>query len=106
MGSENNNNIILPEDENEAAIIELEGEQYEVIDTIEFEGRCYIAILPYSEDDDTDDDEDLQFTILELIDDGESDECTLRTIDDDDLYTKVGDEFLKRFDEYDDEEDA
>ena len=47
----NENNIILPGDENEAAILELEGERFEVIDTIEFEGKNYIAILPYKEED-------------------------------------------------------
>lgn len=93
--------LIVPEDEEEAAIIELEGERYEVIDTVEFEGKNYIALLPYSEEEA--DDEDLSFTILEIIDDGDEKECTLRTVDDEELYTRIGDEFLRIFGEYDEE---
>ena len=98
--------ILQPEDE--LTLIELDGEQYEIIDAVIYDERSYIAVLPYSEEDSGDDDGESEFTILEMLDDPEDEEnCILKTIDDDDLYTKVGDEFLKRFDsleEFDDGE--
>lgn len=84
--------------DDEITLIELEGEQYEVIDTIIYNDKTYVAISPYSEDDEGDGD----FTILEIEDDPENEEgCILRTVDDEALYTEIGDEFLKRFAEED-----
>ena len=84
--------------EDDITIVELEGEQYEIVDTILYEDKSYVAITPYSEEDDGEGD----FTILELVDDPDNeDECILKTVDDEALYTAIGDEFLKRFAEED-----
>ncbi len=94
---------MIPEEE-ELALIELEGEKYEVIDTVNVDGHSYIALIPYEESDDLA--EDAEFTILEIIDDPEDEEnCTLKTIDDEELYERIGDAFIEQFGMYD-EEDA
>jgi hypothetical protein len=86
------------ENDRDVTIIELEGEQYEVIDSVMYDGKLYVAILPYSEDD-IPDDEEVEFTLLEVADDPNDEEnCILRTVDDDELYARIGEEFLKRFD--------
>ena len=92
---------MIPEDE--LAIIELEGEKYEVIDTVIIDGHSYIALVPYDESDELD--EDVEFTILEITDDPADEEnCILKTIDDEELYQSIGDAFLEKFDSYEDEE--
>ncbi len=90
--------------DDDITLIDLEGEKYEVIDTVEFEGRNYVALLPYREDDllsETD-----EFTILEIIDDpDDAENCTLKTVDDEELYDKVGDAFIRQFGQYDEDEE-
>ncbi len=97
-----------PEDilsEEEDLIIELEGDRYEIIDTVTIDDHIYVALLPLGEDDDYE--EDAEFTILEMTDDPDDEEnCILRTVDDEELYVRIGDAFLERFAEFDDEEDA
>ena len=89
--------------DDEVSIIELEGEQYEVIDSVTYDGKLYVAIIPYDENDDGEN--DVEFTILEVADDPADEEnCIMRTVDDDDLYSKIGEEFLKRFDSIEDDE--
>ncbi len=97
----------INEEEIEPELIELEDEEgnvvtFEIIDGMEFEGCGYFALVPYSEDENIDEDE---FVILkETEKDGES---YLATIDNDDEYEKVGAAFLERFSEMfeDDDED-
>ena len=89
--------------EYEPVVVDLDGEQFEIIETIEFEDKMYAALTPYTEDDEMDD-ENVEFIILEVIDDEESEQCTLKTVDDEELYTKIGDEFMKIFTEEFDEE--
>ncbi len=94
---------VLKPDEYEPVIIDLDGEQFELIDTAELEGKVYAALTPYSEDDEAD---DIEFIILEVIDDENGEECTLKTVDDDELYSKIGDKFLELFEqEFDEEEE-
>lgn len=88
--------IILNEEEYEPVVVDLDGEQFEIIDTVEVDGRNYAALTPYTEEDEMED-EEIEFIILEICDDGEGDECTLKTVDDEELYTKIGDEFIKLF---------
>ena len=77
------------------ALIELEGVTYEIIDTVTVDERNYIALLPYSEDDA---DSSAEFTILEIVDDPDDEEnCTLKTVDDDELYDRIGEAFLEQF---------
>lgn len=90
--------INLNEEEYEPVVVDLDGEQFEIIDTVEVDGRSYAALTPYTEEDELEE-EEIEFIILEICDDGEGDECTLKTVDDEELYTKIGDEFLKLFSE-------
>ena len=98
-GQENYGSPDLTDDmteEDDLPLIELEGEKYEVIDTVDVDGRKYIAILPYEEDDELS--EDAEFTILEIIDDPADEvNCTLKTVDDEELYTRIGDAFMEKF---------
>lgn len=96
---------MAPENEDlpDIPIIELEGEQYEVIDTVTVDGKNYVALLPFEELDSEQEEE--EFTILEILDDPSDEEnCTLKTIDDEDLYERIGDAFLKKFEMYDEDE--
>ena len=97
--------LILNEEDYEPAIVELDGEQFEIIDMIDFEGKNYAALTPYSESDDLED-EEVEFIILEVCDDGEGDQCTLKTVDDEELYSKIGDKFIEVLTaDFDDEEE-
>ncbi|MBQ9385204.1 MAG: DUF1292 domain-containing protein [Ruminiclostridium sp.] len=89
-------------DDDSVTLIDLDGDKFEIIDTLNLEGKDYVALMPYSEEDVSDDDEIVDFTILEIIDDPDDEvNCTLRTIDDEDEYTRIGDEFIKRFEQFD-----
>lgn len=88
----------------EAVVVDLDGEEFELIDTVEVDGKVYAALTPYTEEDELPEDEEIEFIILELIDDPESDQCTLKTVDDEALYTKIGDAFTALFAEEFDEE--
>lgn len=84
-------------EEYEPVIIDLGGEEFELIDTIEVDGRNFAALTPYVEDDEAD--EDIEFIILEVIDDENEEQCTLKTVDDEELYSKIGDAFMEMFSE-------
>lgn len=84
-------------EEYEPVIIDLDGEEFELIDTIEVEGKNYAALTPYIEDDEADD--EVEFIILEVIDDENEEQCTLKTVDDEELYSKIGDAFMEMFSE-------
>lgn len=93
----------LMEEEYAPVVVDLDGEQFEIIETLEFEDKMYAALTPYTEEDELEE-EDVEFIILEVIDDEESEQCTLKTIDDEDLYTKIGDKFMEVFADAFDEE--
>ncbi|MBP3857646.1 MAG: DUF1292 domain-containing protein [Ruminiclostridium sp.] len=85
-----------PEDEDEVAIIELEGERYEVIDNVTLDGRNFVALLPFEENEEFA--EEAEFTLLEITDDPDNaDNCILKTVDDEELYQRIGDAFLEHF---------
>ena len=92
---------INEEEEFAPELIDLEDEDgntvtFEIIDGLEFEGCGYYALIPYSEDDNEEVDED-EFVILkETEKDGET---YLATIDNDEEYDRVGAAFLERFSE-------
>ena len=89
-------------EEYEPIVVDLDGEEFELIDTAEIDGKIYGAFTPYTEEDEIEG--DVEFIILEIIDDEDSEQCTLKTVDDEELYTKIGDEFMKLFTEEFDEE--
>ena len=80
----------------EPEIVELDGERFEVIDGIEYEGKTYLALAPYVEDLDDEEDE-TEFIIL--CQEEEEDGFVLTTLDDDVLYDKIGEKFLEHFNE-------
>lgn len=84
-------------EEYEPVIVDLDGEEFELIDTAEIDGKIYGAFTPYTEEDEVD--EEVEFIILEIIDDEDGEQCTLKTVDDEELYAKIGDEFVKIFTE-------
>lgn len=84
-------------EEYEPVIVDLDGEEFELIDTIEVDGKNYAALTPYVEDDEVD--EEVEFIILEVIDDENEEQCTLKTVDDEELYAKIGDAFMEMFGE-------
>lgn len=81
----------------EPEIITLDDEPFEVIGDIPYEGEKYVALTPYDEDEELDDDEEVEFIIMRETQEG--DEYFLVTIDDDELYTTVGNLFIERFNE-------
>lgn len=80
-------------EEYEPTIVELDGESFEVIDGICYEGQNYVALVPLSEDDDAEDDEEMEFIILRA--DEQGDETILTTVDDEALYNEVGEAFVE-----------
>ena len=87
--------------EYEADIVELDGEQFEIIDALTYEDVNYLALIPYDENEEDDEDEETEFIVLKEVE--EDGEFFLATIDDDELSDKIGEMFLKHFDELEDE---
>ena len=81
------------EGEEAPEIVDLDGDPFEIIGDLEYEGGIYLALIPYEED--ADETEEVEFVILKEED--ENGECVLATVDDDDLYNKIGNMFLKMF---------
>jgi hypothetical protein len=93
------NKTVFTAGEEEIQIIELDGEPYEIVDSIEFSGASYIAVTPYlaDEEEETDSEtEEVEFTILREVVPKEG-EPFLEDIDDEGLYQKIGEMFLKQF---------
>ena len=96
-----NENTDNTSEEDDITIIELEGKRYEIV-----QGKDYVAITPFDEDLTEDGDTESDFTILEISEDPVDETgCILKTVDDEELYSEIGDLFLSRFaeDEPDDE---
>ncbi len=90
-------------DEYEPQIVELDGESFEVIDAICYDGQNYVALVPYTEEDEMES-EDLEFLILKEVE--ENGEYMLATVDDDALYDEVGEAFIEHLETvFDDEHD-
>lgn len=79
-------------EEYEPQIIELDGEPFEVIDAICYDGQNYVALVPFTEEDELEDD-NVEFLILKEVE--ENGEYMLSTVDDDALYDEVGEAFIE-----------
>ena len=92
-------------EEYEPQIVELDGEPFEVIDAICYDGQNYVALVPYTESDELED-EDAEFIILKEIE--ENGEYMLSTVDDESLYDEAFIEHLNEVfgDECDDDCDC
>jgi len=88
-------------DEEGIEIVELDGEDFEIIGELEYEGETYLALTRYSEEED-DDEEEGEFIILREVD--ENGEYNLATIDDEEFSDKIGEMFLELLGEDDEEE--
>lgn len=91
-------------EEYEPQIVELDGEPFEVIDGICYDEQNYVALVPFTEDDELEG-EDVEFIILKAEEQG--DELVLSTVDDDALYDEIGEAFIEHLntmfgDEHDD----
>jgi len=88
-------------DEADSEIIDLDGEPFISVGELEYEGETYVALTPYNEEEDEEDevsedgDEEAEFVILREVE--ENGEYFLATIDDDELYDKIGEMFLEVF---------
>jgi len=78
-------------------VIDLDGAQHEIIGELEHEGVVYLALIPYNEEEEEDDEKEAEFTILKEVEEG--DEVFLATVDEDDMYEKIGAKFLKMFED-------
>ena len=79
-------------EEYEPQIVELDGEPFEVIDAICYDGQNYVALVPYTEEDELED-EEVEFLILKEVE--ENGEYMLATVDDENLYNEVGEVFIE-----------
>lgn len=79
-------------EEYEPQIVELDGEAFEIIDAICYDGQNYVALVPFSEDDTLESD-DVEFVILKEVE--ENGEYMLCTVDDETLYDEVGEAFME-----------
>ena len=89
-----NNDFVNDEDGIE--IVDLDGEPFEIIGELEYEGEIYLALTPYKEGEEAEaEDDEIEFIMLK--EEQEGDDCVLATIDDDSFYEKIGKLFLKMF---------
>ncbi|NMA35082.1 MAG: DUF1292 domain-containing protein [Clostridiaceae bacterium] len=77
--------------------------EFEHIDTVEMNGNEYVVLIPFSEDEDDDLEEEVVILRVEHSEDGDD---TFVTIEDDDELEEVFSEFQSRLEEeFEDEED-
>jgi len=86
-------------------LVDEDGEehQFEMVDSAEFEGGEYMALIPVFEDPQELLDDSGQLVILKLGED--NDEQFLEAIEDEDEFKRVGDFFVKRLEDVYDFED-
>lgn len=84
-------------------LIDEEGnkEQFELLDCMEYEGETYYAMTPFFGEDEAEKlaEDSGELVILRVEYDEETGEEILASIEDDDLYEKVGQVFLDRLEE-------
>lgn len=90
-------------EEYEPQIVDLDGDPFEVIDGICYDGQNYVALVPFTEDDELEG-EDVEFIILKV--DEQGDETILSTVDDDALYDEIGEAFIEHLNTLFDDEHA
>ena len=78
-------------------------QEFEILDTYEEGDNLYYALSPISNDPEDFLSESGELVVLQSIE--EDGEELLATIDDDDEYERIGNIFLQRFEEYEDEDE-
>ena len=91
------NKLPCEPEEYEPQIVDLDGEPFEVIDGICYDGTNYVALVPFSEEDEMDESEEGTFIILKEVE--EDGEYALATVDNEELYNEVGEAFIEHFNE-------
>lgn len=78
-------------------LVDEEGQEqmFELLDSLEYEGETYYALTPYLDDAEAILADDGEVVILKSTYEG--DEEVLVSVDDDDLFDKLGDMFMDRF---------
>jgi uncharacterized protein YrzB (UPF0473 family) len=87
-------------------LVDEDGEEirFELVDVMDYESERYYAMTPYVEDEAESLEGDAEIIILRSDVDGE--EEILVTLDDDELYDKIGNMFLERINaEFEDDEE-
>ena len=99
-------NELSEHEEEMVEVVDLEGELYEKLDELEYDGEIYFALIPFHEDEEDEEPETEgeeteeifeEFGILKKVE--QDGEFFLETIEDDDLHDKIGKMFEERFDE-------
>ena len=89
-------------------LVDEEGQEqmFELLDSLEYEGETYYALTPYLEDAEAILADDGEVVILKST--YEDNEEVLVSVDDDELFDKLGDMFMDRFAELfeDDDDDS
>lgn len=93
---ERDDNIVVLVDENG------ENVEFELLDTIEMDGKEYVVLLPIEEGND---DGETDEVIILRVEEGEDDEDMFITIDDEKELNEVFEEFQDRMEEMEDLED-
>ena len=90
-----NSGEYLDETEENIEIVDLDGEPFEVIGDLEYEGEIYLALVRYKEEAEEAEETDGEFIVLR--ESQENGEDYLVTVDDNVLYDKIGGMFLEMF---------
>lgn len=87
-------------------LVDEEGQEqmFELLDSLEYKGDTYYALTPYLEDAEAILADDGEVVILKST--YENNEEVLVSVDDDDLFDKLGDLFMDRFAELFEDEDT
>ncbi len=106
--SEDMNNNILDEEEGVIELVDDDGNvvRFEFIDTVEYNGTIYYALVPEIADDQDDAEGTDEFVVLKEVE--QDGQYMLTTVDSDEEYQEIGELFLRRFAEladYDEEEE-
>ncbi len=74
--------------------------EFEHIDTLEYNGSVYVALVPVLSGEDESLEGDGELVILKVLTDEEKGEDVLSTIEDDDEYDEVASQFMERLEDY------
>ena len=75
-------------------IVNLDGEDFELIGELEYDGQIYLALIPYKEVED--ENQKPEFVVLRE-EENQNGDCFLATVDDTTLYQKIGNMFIDMF---------
>lgn len=84
-----------------------EKQTFELLDCMEYEGETYYALTPFYEEDQAEDmlNDSGELVILKVEYDEETGEEILASIDDEDLFDRIGEAFIERLEDMYDFED-